>query len=881
MVFQARGLARTLALSVAILAAPSGATVEQNESSSTEATAQGDPARRTELEAELAQLRAEAETQGAAAASWRRKATAAETRVRNLSRRVQALEGGAPGSTATVAAGAQPCLAVRVTPKDGVPVDCLQPGSSVSLLEVKDGWAKIRAGRGTEGWVAQRLLEGVSAPPATADSDTELERLQTELERERARAESASSDVKTLRARLVELEQRLAEPSMGAEVDPDDIIQPAVRAADPSLEEGEEVQRAVRSVAVAVPTDDSPELAPNVETVVVARVATCLKLRAAPVDGEPLDCLGRGTHLALLERQDGWARTRRADGVEGWAALQFLDSVAAPMASAPADTLKARLDAQSELLTGLETQLAETVAARDRQLNELGQLQEQLESATASRDQQTSAIEELRSQLEAAQAQSTSLTEKLEEQEWMAGQQEAQLAELQGQLRSEATTGTERLGAIERLQAQLEASQSKSADLAEKLEASEQQRESSAAEQKAELAQLQEQLRTASSSETDQQGAIADLGAQLEAAKGQSAALSERLSESEAERERLEKRAEQVTALEEQLAEATSSGSKQRQAVTELRARLETTEAERSEKVEHLEAQLTEAASASEKQQQLVVELRAQLQAAEADRAEQVGRLETQLATAAGTGDEQQQLAAELREQLEATEAEKEKELATLAAQLATLQEQLVQTREARAEQGDLVARLRAELAATTAENENLTREPTRTGPEAQRVVEPHSEPTEAPVVEPTPASDVDATSMVEEAEVDLPAAENSAGEPDPIDLAARVRQWAEAWSSQTVDDYLSYYATSFRPASGASRSDWAAQRQQRLTSPEFIEVELEDLEARIDGSDRARVRFLQSYRSNTFNDQVRKVLTLILEDGQWKIWREVSSPTD
>ncbi len=109
--------------------------------------------------------------------------------------------------------------------------------------------------------------------------------------------------------------------------------------------------------------------------------------------------------------------------------------------------------------------------------------------------------------------------------------------------------------------------------------------------------------------------------------------------------------------------------------------------------------------------------------------------------------------------------------------------------------------------------------------------------------------------------------------------LRQRARDWAGAWSSQDPDAYLSFYSEGFQPAEGLSNQAWRAQRRDRLTGPEFIEVVLSDLEVIDADSDRPTTVFSQRYRSNTFQDQVTKSLTWERIDGAWRIISERSTP--
>jgi tetratricopeptide (TPR) repeat protein len=97
---------------------------------------------------------------------------------------------------------------------------------------------------------------------------------------------------------------------------------------------------------------------------------------------------------------------------------------------------------------------------------------------------------------------------------------------------------------------------------------------------------------------------------------------------------------------------------------------------------------------------------------------------------------------------------------------------------------------------------------------------------------------------------------------------------WAKAWSSQDVDAYLATYATAFRPEGGISRATWEAQRRDRVTRPKHIRVDVVKPQMSALGDGRVRVIFRQEYESDSFSDNVTKVLEL-RDEGGWKILRE------
>ncbi len=120
-----------------------------------------------------------------------------------------------------------------------------------------------------------------------------------------------------------------------------------------------------------------------------------------------------------------------------------------------------------------------------------------------------------------------------------------------------------------------------------------------------------------------------------------------------------------------------------------------------------------------------------------------------------------------------------------------------------------------------------------------------------------------------------------AAGEQDSevvAGMAALVRNWAQAWSDQRVDDYLGYYSRGFLTPGNVSRESWEAGRRRRIERPRFIKLSLEFLESEFIDSSRGWIRFRQFYWSNGYNDVVIKKLELIVEDGDWKILQETSS---
>ncbi|MDO9451551.1 MAG: tetratricopeptide repeat protein, partial [Stagnimonas sp.] len=114
-----------------------------------------------------------------------------------------------------------------------------------------------------------------------------------------------------------------------------------------------------------------------------------------------------------------------------------------------------------------------------------------------------------------------------------------------------------------------------------------------------------------------------------------------------------------------------------------------------------------------------------------------------------------------------------------------------------------------------------------------------------------------------------------SASVADSTGVNAALQAWAKAWSARDVDAYLAQYAPDFAPEGGLSRAAWEAQRRDRITRPSRIGVRAINAELSKVGDDRVRVSFVQEYQSDTFSDQVNKVLEYKSTGGSWKIVRE------
>lgn len=112
------------------------------------------------------------------------------------------------------------------------------------------------------------------------------------------------------------------------------------------------------------------------------------------------------------------------------------------------------------------------------------------------------------------------------------------------------------------------------------------------------------------------------------------------------------------------------------------------------------------------------------------------------------------------------------------------------------------------------------------------------------------------------------------AAAPAAATVESLVKSWAAAWSAKDFKTYKSFYSTQFKPDQG-SIDDWMARRQQRISKPGTLGVDVSNLNVRSLSSDSAEASFVQNYRSNGYKDTTNKTLRYQLENGQWKIVRE------
>ena len=107
-------------------------------------------------------------------------------------------------------------------------------------------------------------------------------------------------------------------------------------------------------------------------------------------------------------------------------------------------------------------------------------------------------------------------------------------------------------------------------------------------------------------------------------------------------------------------------------------------------------------------------------------------------------------------------------------------------------------------------------------------------------------------------------------------EIEQTLHNWASAWSSKKVKEYLAFYSDKFLVSEKfPSRQAWKKQRRQALGKAGPIRVELSNMKITIFDESHAKITFSQKYTSKHFKDQIDKAISLQKESGAWRIWRE------
>lgn len=98
---------------------------------------------------------------------------------------------------------------------------------------------------------------------------------------------------------------------------------------------------------------------------------------------------------------------------------------------------------------------------------------------------------------------------------------------------------------------------------------------------------------------------------------------------------------------------------------------------------------------------------------------------------------------------------------------------------------------------------------------------------------------------------------------------------WANAWSNRHTKQYVAAYVNTYATP-GKNNKQWAASRRWNFKNKKYIKVTLSNIRIQRDGK-RYRVKFMQQYESDNYQDMVNKELLFVKQDERWRISREIT----
>ena len=110
-------------------------------------------------------------------------------------------------------------------------------------------------------------------------------------------------------------------------------------------------------------------------------------------------------------------------------------------------------------------------------------------------------------------------------------------------------------------------------------------------------------------------------------------------------------------------------------------------------------------------------------------------------------------------------------------------------------------------------------------------------------------------------------------------DVRRLLKNWVLAWGAGDVDAYLSFYTKTRSPRDDMTRSQWEANRRQRVSPDRDAEINLKLESLGVSDSGLFDIVFRQNYIWRDYQATVRKRLFLLREADGLKIWKEEVLP--
>jgi len=100
------------------------------------------------------------------------------------------------------------------------------------------------------------------------------------------------------------------------------------------------------------------------------------------------------------------------------------------------------------------------------------------------------------------------------------------------------------------------------------------------------------------------------------------------------------------------------------------------------------------------------------------------------------------------------------------------------------------------------------------------------------------------------------------------------ITEWEKTVLTNKIEPLTDFYSNSFRSAKGSNKDSWIIMRSRIAENTCYLKVTAEDIETKIEKG-RAKVKYMQSYFSDSYSDKGYKKLTIVRESDGLKITYE------
>ena len=107
--------------------------------------------------------------------------------------------------------------------------------------------------------------------------------------------------------------------------------------------------------------------------------------------------------------------------------------------------------------------------------------------------------------------------------------------------------------------------------------------------------------------------------------------------------------------------------------------------------------------------------------------------------------------------------------------------------------------------------------------------------------------------------------------------VTVAINDWLQSWENRDMAGYLASYTDDFVGQGEASHTAWVKSRTARITGANSISVKYSKLKVVLENGNTATATFMQSYRSDSYQDRTSKKLILKKIDGKWLISQELT----